>query len=74
MIANPKNKNSYSEPFDLERLEQIASDVLAGRGTNGDYSDLECQVYSLFMKVFNEGRDCGYFVSLKTILGEIKED
>jgi hypothetical protein len=51
MIANPRNKNSYAEPFDLERLEQIASDVLSGRGTNGGYSDLECHVHSLFKKL-----------------------
>ncbi len=70
MIANPKNKNAYSEPFDFERLEQIASDVLSGRGTNGNYSDLECQVHSLFMKVFDEGRNCGYYISLHTILGQ----
>ncbi len=47
MVQNKKNLNSYSEKFDLERLEWIAERAKRGKGTNGQMSDLECFVYEL---------------------------
>ena len=48
MVAKKSNiGTSWVEPFDLDRLEQIAKDVQSGRGTNGEYSDMECYVHSL---------------------------
>ena len=52
MVANKRNVGtSWVEQFDLDRLEQIAQDVQNGRGTNGNYSDMECFVHSLMKKL-----------------------
>lgn len=57
MIANERNKNSYSEPFDMERLEWIAERAKKNKGTNGEMSDLECHVYSLMERLIEFGKD-----------------
>ena len=54
MVKNPYNKGSYSEEFDMERLEEIAKIVQRGRCVDGSFSDFECHVWAL-MRDLQEG-------------------
>lgn len=57
MIKNQHNAQSYAEPFDMERLEQLANLAKKDIYPNGSYSDLECHVHSLMMDLIRFGRD-----------------
>lgn len=57
MIKNKANAQSYAEPFDMERLEQIADLAKKQIYPNGSYSDLECHVHSLMMSLIEYGRE-----------------
>ena len=59
MIKNHANKSGYSEPFDMERLEEIAYSAMNGKGTTGS-SDLECHVHSLMKRLVEHGMDAEY--------------
>lgn len=54
MIKNAINENSYAEKFDLDRLREIAELALADKAPNGTFSDLECNVWSLFRWVIRK--------------------
>lgn len=61
VIRNEKNRQSYSEAFDMERLEEIADLAKKGIYLNGSYSDFECHVHSLMMGLIEYGKDAvGY--------------
>jgi len=57
MVKNPINKSAYAEPFDMERLEEIADRAKQNKGTNGSFSDLECHVYSLMESLIRFGSE-----------------
>lgn len=57
VIKNPYNANAYAEPFDMERLEQIADLAKKGIYPNGSYSDLECHVHSLMIRLIEFGEE-----------------
>ena len=58
MVKNPRNRNTgYAEPFDVERLEEIAEKAKKGRGTTG-LSDLECFVYEIMRDLVQYGKEC----------------
>lgn len=54
MIKNPANATSYAEMFDEPRLREIAELALADKAPNGTFSDLECNVWSLFRWVIRK--------------------
>lgn len=57
LIKNQHNAQSYAEPFDMERLEQIADLAKKGIYPNGSYSDLECHVHSLMTDLIEYGKE-----------------
>lgn len=59
MIKNRNNARSYAEPFDMERLEEIADLAKKGIYPNGSYSDLECHVHSLMLRLIEFGMEKG---------------
>lgn len=65
MILNKENKGSYSEEFDIARLQQIAdmaySYVRSGERAvdipDWHFSDLECNVWSIMTNLVRKGKE-----------------
>lgn len=57
MIKNENNRNAYSEVFDMERLEQIADMAKKDIWPNGSFSDFECHVHSLMLRLIEFGEE-----------------
>ena len=57
MIKNRNNRNGYAEPFDMERLEEIAKLAKKDRCPDGTFSDLECNVWSLMRDLIEYGKE-----------------
>lgn len=53
MVKNKANENAYAEKFDLARLEEIAEWAMRDKIPNATFSDLECNVWSLFCRVID---------------------
>ena len=57
MIKNENNRSSYSEVFDMERLEQIADMAKKDIWPNGSFSDFEFHVHSLMLRLIEFGEE-----------------
>lgn len=69
MVKNPNNKGSYSEEFDIERLNElremaeryVKKENFKDEGVfdkdipDASFSDLECNVWELFARAFRNG-------------------
>lgn len=58
MYANELSlKKDYVELFDAARFEQIAADVIRGKGTNAKYTDLECILHGIMERLYKAQKD-----------------
>lgn len=64
MILDKNNKGSYSEEFDISRLQQIADMaeeyIRSGERKGipgGSFSDLECNVWEIMARLVRHGKE-----------------
>ena len=48
---------NYVELFDVARFEEIAADVMRGKGTNAKYTDMECLLHGIMERLYKAKKD-----------------
>lgn len=56
MVKDKNNLGAYAEMFDCARLREIAEMALKGERPDASFSDMECNVWSLFAEIIDRAK------------------